>query len=182
VIRRLSPLDTPALRRPDAFRDKILLLYSGSWGVAHDYHTFTEAYRLHHQKGTGRVVLWLNAVGTNAYVVAHALNRLGLLLMSGALRPLDQLAQLLVTADAHLITLSDSFVGFVLPSKVYGCVASRKPILFIGSARSDVHLLCSEGVESCYQRVDVGDVNSCVSSLERLADFIESENLIKQRS
>ena len=53
-----------------------------------------------------------------------------------------QLASLLITPDAHLITLSDAFVGYVLPSKVHGCVASNKPILFIGSDRSDVHRLC----------------------------------------
>jgi hypothetical protein len=168
------PPCTPALPRPDSSKGKVLLLYSGNWGVAHDHQTFIEAYRLHHQEGTGRVVLWLNALGTKARVVADALSGLGLPLARGTPLPLDQLAQLLVTPDAHLITLSDSFVGFALPSKVYGCIASRKPILFVGSAGSDVHLLCSEGVESCYQRVDVGDVETCVSSLERLADFVEA--------
>ena len=39
-----------------------------------------------------------------------------------------------MTPDAHLITLSDAFVGFVLPSKVHGCIASGRPVLFIGSA------------------------------------------------
>ena len=56
------------------------------------------------------------------------------------------LASLLVTADAHLITLSDAFVGFVAPSKVYGCIESRRPILYVGSDRSDVDLLCRETV------------------------------------
>ena len=173
------PLDTLALPRPDAYGGKVLLLYSGNWGVAHDHKTFIEGYRLHHQEGTGRVVLWLNAVGANARVVADALSRLGLPTARGTPCPLDQLAHLLVTPDAHLITLSDSFVGYVLPSKVHGCIASRKPILFVGNARSDVHLLCSEAVESCYQRVDVGDVVGCVSTLERLADFVEARNLVQ---
>jgi len=173
------PPDTPTLARPEACRGKVLLLYSGNWGVVHDHKTFIEGYRLHHQEGTGRVVLWLNAVGANARVVADALSRLGLPFARGAPCPLDQLAHLLVTPDAHLITLSDAFVGYVLPSKVHGCIASRKPILFVGNARSDVHLLCSEAVESCYQRVDVGDVVGCVSTLERLADFIEAGNLVQ---
>jgi hypothetical protein len=173
------PLHMPALPRPDACKGKVVLLYSGNWGVAHDHRTFIEAYRLHHQKGTGRVVLWLNAVGVNARVVADALSRLGLPFARGAPCPLEQLAQLLVTPDAHLITLSDPFVGFVLPSKVHGCIASRKPILFVGSAHSDVHVLCSAGVESGYQRIDVGDIDGCVSSLERLADFIHRGNLVQ---
>ncbi len=55
---------------------------------------------------------------------------------------LELLPRLLITADAHLITLRDEFVGYVLPSKVYACIDSGRPILYIGSAESDVHLLC----------------------------------------
>jgi hypothetical protein len=70
-----------------------------------------------------------------------------------------------------LITLSDAFVGFVLPSKVHGCVASKKPILYVGSERSDVHRLCAAG-KAYYQRVAVGDLSGCLAALERLADHI----------
>jgi hypothetical protein len=171
------PAETMPLPRPAGHEGKILLLYSGNWGVAHDYRTFIEAYRQHHEKGSGRVVLWLNAVGSTASAVSNALDQLNLPIAKGTPVPLDQLAHLLVTPDAHLITLSDAFVGFVLPSKVYGCIASRKPTLFIGSTRSDVHLLCTEGVESYYRQVDVGDVQDCAGMLERLADFVEASNL-----
>jgi hypothetical protein len=168
------PPDTPPLTRPAAYDSKVLLLYSGNWGVAHDYQTFIEAYRRHHQEGSGRVVLWLNAVGSSADAVANAVSQLRLPLARSTPVPLDQLARLLVTPDAHLITLSDAFVGFVLPSKVYGCILSNKPMLFIGSARSDVHLLCRERMGGRYQRVDVGDGETCAAALERLADSVES--------
>jgi hypothetical protein len=82
--------------------------------------------------------------------------------------PLEQLASLLITPDAHLITLSDAFVGYVLPSKVHGCIASNKPVLFIGSDRSDVHRVCLKTVAH-YQRVSVGDVTGCISAFEALA-------------
>ena len=55
-----------------------LLLYSGNWGAAHDYQTFVEAYRRHHREGSGRVVLWLNAVGSAAGTVADAVSQLRL--------------------------------------------------------------------------------------------------------
>jgi len=168
--------DTPGLARPADYNGKVLLLYSGNWGVAHDYQTFVEAYRRHHREGSGRVVLWLNAVGAAAGSVADAVGQLQLPIFRSTPVPLDQLARLLVTPDAHLITLSDAFVGFVLPSKVYGCIVSGRPILFIGSARSDVHLLCTEGARGHYQRVDAGDVESCVAALERIANFAESRN------
>ena len=85
---------------------------------------------------------------------------------------MEQLASLLISPDAHLVTLSDAFVGFVLPSKVHGCIDSGKPTLFIGSERSDVHRLCVGKTTTAYERVDVGDVAGCASALERLADSI----------
>ena len=49
---------TVPLKRPNIGLGKVLLLYSGNWGVAHDYSTFLEAYRQHHRAGqrTRRVV------------------------------------------------------------------------------------------------------------------------------
>jgi hypothetical protein len=95
----------------------------------------------------------------------------GLPLIRSAPAPLDRLASLLVTPDAHLITLSDPFVGLVLPSKVYGCLASQRPILFVGSRRSDVDLLCRQRGSDGYRRVDVGDADGCFTALEQLADL-----------
>jgi hypothetical protein len=118
------------------------------------------------------VVLWLNAVGSGALTVEETLRRYGFPFHRSELVPIDQLGALLVTPDAHLITLSDAFVGFVLPSKVHGCIASRKPIIFIGSERSDVHRLCWES--GCdYTRVAAGDAVGFARTLEHLADLCE---------
>jgi hypothetical protein len=158
---------TVPLERPDIGLGKVLLLYSGNWGVAHDYSTFLEAYRQHHQYGSGGVVLWLNATGAAVERIEAFLRDERLPYVRSGLVPLEQLASLLVTPDAHLITLSDAFVGYVLPSKVHGCIASKKPILFIGSDRSDVHRLCFDSSAEC-QRVSAGDVAGCVAALELL--------------
>lgn len=159
------------LARPLDADGRLLLLYSGNWGVAHDYETFVSAYERHHRKGSGRILLWLNAVGAAVPAIERELARRRLPFVRGEPVPLDALARLLVTPDAHLITLSDAFVGLVLPSKVHGCVASQRPVLFVGSERSDVHLLCEERMHAPYIRVDVGDVAACSHALERLADF-----------
>jgi len=160
--------DTAPLERPPEADGKLLLLYSGNWGVAHDHMTFVEAYRRHHTEGRANVLLWLNAVGGRAQKVADMLTGLGLPFIRGTPVPLDRLASLLVTPDAHLITLSDPFVGFVLPSKVYGCVQSGKPIIFIGSARSDIHRICTESGNGRYRRVEVGGVAAGTQALDDL--------------
>jgi hypothetical protein len=161
--------DTRPLARPEAARDRCLLLYSGNWGVAHDIATFVEGYARHHRNGSGKVLLWLNAVGGGAAKVEAALEARSLPFVRGTPVATDQLASLLVTPDAHLITLADAFVGFVLPSKVHGSIESGRPVLFIGSDRSDVHRLCAEKMRAPYWRVDVGDAEGCARVLDRLA-------------
>jgi hypothetical protein len=72
----------------------------------------------------------------------------------------------LIAADVHLITLRDAFVGYVLPSKVHACIGSGKKVIFVGSERSDVHLLSSQALSSPdYRRVDVGNVDGLVRTL-----------------
>jgi hypothetical protein len=163
--------DTVPLRRPSGSAGKILLLYSGNWGVAHDYLTFLEGYRKHYEDGHANVLLWLNAAGSGARKVAEGLTALRLPYIQGTPVQLDRLASLLVTPDAHLITLADAFAGYVLPSKVYGCVQSGKPVIFIGSARSDVHRICLEGTRTRYWRIDTGDPASFAASLNELGDM-----------
>ncbi len=164
--------DTAPLERPQEAQGKILLLYSGNWGVAHDHMTFVEAYGQHYSEGRAKVLLWLNATGGKAQKVAEALTSLGLPFLRGTPVPLHQLANLLVTADAHLITLSDPFVGYVLPSKVHGCVQSGKPVIFIGSDRSDVHRICIENAVPLYRRIEVGDVSAGAQALDDLGPWL----------
>lgn len=172
--------ETSALQRPPGTESSLLLLYSGNWGIAHDYRTFVEGYRLHHRQGSARFVLWLNAAGSAINSIKNALSADGLPYVKGAPVPLEHLASLLVTPDAHLITLSDPFVGFVLPSKVYGCIASGRPVVFIGSEKSDVHLLCCKSLGSSYERVNVSDAEACKRALDRLARIIDDACKAKQ--
>jgi hypothetical protein len=164
------PPGTEPLPLPEELHGRAVLLYSGNFGVAHDHETFVEGYSRHHRHGSGGVVLWLNATGAKADRVAEILRRERLPLYRSRPLPLAELPRLLVTAHAHLITLRDEFVGYVLPSKVHGCIESGKPVLFIGSTESDVHLLCTEGLEPArYRRIAVGDAAGVAAALEELA-------------
>ena len=146
-----------------------VLLYSGNYGIAHEVDTFVEGYRLHHREGSGRVRLWLSATGAGAEEVAGRLTALGLPFHRSKPVPLERLAGLLKAPDAHLVVLKDSFVGFVMPSKIYACLGSGKPLIFVGSADSDVDLLGRKsGVP--YWRVSCGDPRALHAAFEALAD------------
>jgi hypothetical protein len=83
--------------------------------------------------------------------------------------PLEELPRLLVTADAHLISLRPEFSGIVLPSKVFGCIASRRPVLFVGPVSSDVHVLCRDPGLPAYEHFEVGDLDGYAAAPDRLA-------------
>jgi hypothetical protein len=166
------PAGTPPLEIPAELRGYRILLYSGNFGVAHEHETFVEGYRRHHREeraGAGRVALWLNATGSRADQVEEILRREGLPVHRSRPVPLDLLPRLLVTPDAHLITLRDEFVGYVLPSKVHACILSGRTILFVGSDRSDVHLLCAEGLPADgYRRASAGDAEAVARALAEI--------------
>jgi hypothetical protein len=154
---------------PSALDGKKVILYSGNWGVAHDYATFVEGFTRFSSQHSGVAGVWLNATGKRADVVESELRARSLCYARTTPVPIDQVAGVLLAADLHLITLLDAFVGYVLPSKVYGCVASGRPVLFIGSSASDVHLICRGTMPAAaYRRADVGDVESVVRYLGEL--------------
>ena len=173
LVRDGSPVefkdDDPVEPVPADLAESCVLLYSGNYGIAHEVETFVEGYRLHHRSGSGRVRLWLSATGAGAEEVASRLAALDLPFHRSKPVPLDRLPGLLRAPDAHLVVLKDAFVGFVMPSKIYACLGSGKPLIFVGSAESDVHLLaCRTGLP--YWRVPCGDPRGLAAALEALAD------------
>jgi glycosyltransferase involved in cell wall biosynthesis len=157
------------LPRPKELNGLAVLLYSGNYGVPHDVDTVVEGFIWHHRTGSGRTGLWLNATGSNADKVEARLRSAGVPYARSTTVPLDQLPALLRSTDAHLITLRSAFSGIVLPSKVYACIGSGRPIIYVGPKSSDVHLLCSQQTPGAYTQVEPGDIVGFAAALERLA-------------
>jgi hypothetical protein len=157
---------------PPELEGKCVLLYSGNFGVAHELETVALGYQLHHQSGSGRVHLWINATGMGAGLLSDRLTGSGVPFFRSMPVPLEQLAGLLLSADAHLITLKDAFVGFVMPSKVYAILELRRPLLFVGSSDSDVDLLARQQHGLPYWRVTCGNTAGFAQVLENLANHV----------
>jgi hypothetical protein len=164
----------PPIPPPSSLAGRRVLLYSGNFGVAHDVDTTVEGLIRHHRAGDGRFGLWLNASGAGADAIEQRLRAARIPFARSAPVPLEQLPGLLAAADVHLITLRPAFSGIVLPSKVYGCIASRRPILFVGPESSDVHLLCARQQGLAYARVEPGDTDGFVAALDRLSCLANS--------
>lgn len=181
VVRDGSPVafskKLEPLPRPEAVQGGPVLLYSGNLGLAHEVKTFVDGYTAHHKKHAQPVRLWLNASGEAANQLEQILSARQLPCYRTQPVPLADLARLLVTPDAHLILLKDAFVGLVLPSKVYACIESGRPIIYVGSRRSDVDLLCRQRVDaSAYQQVSMADAVAMEAALNRMADGYAESN------
>jgi hypothetical protein len=119
----------------------------------------------------------LNATGAKVDRVEKELHARRVPLYRSNVVPIDKLSQLLVTADVHLITLRDPFVGYVLPSKIHACIKSKRRILFIGSETSDVHLLAAADVRAGqYIRVGCGDINGAIRALHAMEHAITAQH------
>jgi hypothetical protein len=153
---------------PPALCGHPILLYSGNYSVAHEVETVVEGLIRHHQNGNSRFGLWLSASGKNVASIEQRLRRANVPVACTQPVPLEDLPRLLVAADVHLITLRNQFSGIVLPSKVYACIASGRPILFVGPETSDVHLLCRRARLTNYERVEPGDSDGFAAAIERL--------------
>ena len=173
LVRDGSPVsfagDTQVEPLPAELAGKCVLLYSGNYGVAHEVETVARGYELHHKSGSGRVHLWLSATGAGAEDLAARFAAAGLPFHRSSPVPLERLSGLLRAPAAHLVTLRDAFVGYVMPSKIYACIESGKPVLFVGSAASDVDLLAAPAPAG-YWRVPCGDADGFAAALEEMAD------------
>lgn len=172
VVRDGSPVEfgsAIAAERPFG-AEHTILLYSGNLGVAHDWRTFAEAYRRHVHEGPDRVRLWLNAAGTGVrpllqFCAAHRLP-----IHHSQPAPLAALPGLLLAADAHLVLLGEPFWGYVLPSKIYACLESGRPCLYVGPAQSDLHaLLLADRRNHSLRNDDCAGVARALASLAALA-------------
>ena len=163
---------------PADLAGKCVLLYSGNYGVAHEVETVVRGYELHHRHGSGRVRLWLCATGAGAEEISGRFKAAGLPFNRTSPVPLGKLPGLLRSPAAHLVTLRDSFVGYVMPSKIYACLESGRPVLFVGSADSDVDLLARSS-SAQYWRVSCGDFEGFAAALESLAEVTLTDRSVQ---
>ncbi len=164
----------PPMNRPPELNRHLVLLYSGNYGVPHEIDTVVDGLIRDCREGSGRFALWLNASGSNADIVEKRLRKAGVPIARTQPVALQDLPSLLAAADVHLITLRPRFSGLVLPSKIYACLSSQKPILFVGPEDSDVHLLCTQTKDLSYERIEPGDVVGFCAALNRITRSLET--------
>jgi colanic acid biosynthesis glycosyl transferase WcaI len=158
--------------------DKLVLLYSGNLGVAHELGAFCEAYRRHVRQGSDVVRLWANASGARLAELRDFCAAHDLPLHISPPVDLADLPAVLKACDAHLVLLGGPFWGYVLPSKIYACLELDQPIFYVGPAESDVHLLAAQSGR-LYFHAAAGDAEACLAQLEALAELAPRRSAVQ---
>jgi glycosyltransferase involved in cell wall biosynthesis len=111
-------------------------MYSGNAGIVHDFGAIFEAMRA--LRDDPRIFFLFVGGGPRRAEVEGFASREGLTNFAYLdYFPRDMLRESLSVADVHLISLRQSFVGISVPSKLYGAMASARPILFVGPAHCE---------------------------------------------
>jgi glycosyltransferase involved in cell wall biosynthesis len=109
-----------------------LALYAGNLGEAHDYRQILAAvphlraeWKIRFAvRGAKEADLRRDAAGLSRVEVTGYASE-------------QETPRLLASARVHLITMSPGWEGVVVPSKLYGCLQTGRPVLFLGPERGD---------------------------------------------
>jgi glycosyltransferase involved in cell wall biosynthesis len=115
---------------------RFVVMYSGNAGIVHDFGAIFEAMR--ELRDDPRIFFLFVGDGPRRREVEAFARRESI--PNFAYRdyfPRDFLRYSLSIADVHLISLRPQFVGISVPSKLYGAMASARPILFVGPSQCE---------------------------------------------
>jgi len=116
--------------------NRFVVMYSGNAGIVHDFGAIFEAMRL--LRDDPRIYFLFVGDGPRRREVEEFARREGVTNFSYRdYFPRDLLRYSLSVAHVHLISLRPQFVGISVPSKLYGAMASARPILFVGPERCE---------------------------------------------
>ena len=152
-----------AMRERLGWEGKFIVLYSGNIGLAHDFETLTGAAKLLEGGGVQMVF-----AGEGPRLEQVRRDTAGLEHVSFLPpQPKEDLSAFLAAADAHLVSVRAGLEGLVVPSKAYGILALRRPIIFVGSQESEVARVVS-GMGSG-TLVRNGDVDALATVIKEMA-------------
>ncbi len=172
------PREGNPLRERMGLGDQFIAMYSGNLGLAHSFDEFIgAAERL---RSRSDILFLFVGDGPRMCEVRSAQEKLKL----DNVRVLDYFPRELLhaslsLADVHLTSLRREMTGIVVPSKVYGAMASARPVLFVGPDHSE----SADTIRAadCGVSVRLGDVDGVVAAIENLASSPELAQQMGQR-
>jgi colanic acid biosynthesis glycosyl transferase WcaI len=147
-------------------RERFVVLYTGNLGIAHDFSLMPAILEQLLYIGLKNLEFRFVGAGRQYEPVRRMFARYGLwpCQFSGYVDRSD-LNQLLASGDLFLLAQSERTIGDIVPSKFYGYLAAGRPLLLLGSRRSEIgEFIMKHGI---------GVVVECKDDVERAGELIE---------
>ncbi len=133
---QIEPLPRGEAKAARGWGDRLVVQYSGNFGVAHEFQTLLGAARLLKDEP---VLFQIAGAGSNYFKFKDACEKEGLQnVRFEGYAPASELGRHLSAADLSVVVFSAAFQNVLLPSKYYGILASGRGTLLISSCESDI--------------------------------------------
>ena len=143
---------------------KFIVLYSGNIGYLHEFDTVIAAAESLTKEGTREIVFVFIGEGIKKGYIEEKIKEKGLNnILFFTYQPREMLTYSLGLADVSLVTLEKGFEGMVVPSKIYGILASGKPVIAVVGGESEVTEIIKKG--ECGRVVKIGDYQALADSI-----------------
>jgi glycosyltransferase involved in cell wall biosynthesis len=123
--------------RENEMLQRFVLLYSGNFGLGHDFSTFLESARMLLKRDEIRF-LFVGGGPRKAEVLEFIERNQLTTCRVVPYRSWESLRDGLNAGDVHLISMRDGLESCMFPSKVYASLACGKPFIFVGPKTSEV--------------------------------------------
>lgn len=132
-----------AFRREHGLEGKFVVMYSGNMGLVHDLDTVVDAAALLRDRSD---IEWV-FIGDGAQrpALARRVEQLGLTRVRFLpYQPRSFLGHSLSAADVHLVSLRPEAAACVMPSKLYGILASGTPVIVVTEPETELFDLVND--------------------------------------
>ena len=134
------------------FNGQHIALYAGNLGEAHSFEELLDAAEVLHGEERKDWLFVFVARGSRRQDLENASANLENVVVLDY-QPVDLTADLLWSADIHVITMREGWQGVVVPSKLYGVLQTDAPVLFVGLNDSgtalEINRRCAGKVLAC---------------------------------
>lgn len=139
-----------------------IVMYSGNHSAMHPLDTLLGAAE--QLRENSKIKFLFIGGGVDKVKVENRIKEMKLSnVLSLPYQPLEALNESLSAGDLHIVTMGENMVGLVHPCKIYGSMALRKPIIYIGPTNSHVgELIESSG---CGWQFNHGNVHGVASKI-----------------
>lgn len=156
-----------SFRREHGLNDQFVVMYSGNMGLSQNLERLLEAASLLRDRGD--IVFALIGDGAKRQDLEREAEERGLRKVQFFdYQAKDQLAQSLSAADIHIVMLEPALAPFMMPSKIYGVLASGTPALVVTDRNCELAKLVES--EDVGLVVEPGDASQLASQISFCAD------------